>query len=79
MSRSRRKTPIIGIACCSSEKQDKRMNNRRHRRNVNDDMRKLDYEDSYYRSHKEDSNPWDMGKDGRCYFDADKWPNLMRK
>lgn len=78
MSRSRRKTPIMGITTCRSEKKDKRFNNRKLRRAtkvaIGKDKEILPGMDDV-------SNAWTMGKDGRQYINlsregASKW---MRK
>ena len=42
MTRSRRKMPIRGIAGCKSEKQDKRVANRKLRRKTNEALKKGD-------------------------------------
>ncbi len=75
MSRSRRKSPCTGITTARSEKQDKRMHNRKFRRISRqkkdpDDMPQVDYEVT---------NPWSMDKDGKSWFDPEKYPELMRK
>ncbi len=56
MSRSRRKTPIFGIAGGVSEKQDKRKANRKARKkqNWNKDLREV-------------SDNWGFAKDGKRY------------
>lgn len=77
MSRSRRKTPIRGITSSESEKDDKRIYNRRFRRaqkqvltvNIEAELPVL----------REYSNPWSMDKDGKARFDSTKFPKLMRK
>tara|TARA_R110000824_G_scaffold28180_2_gene94977 strand:+ start:1037 stop:1249 length:213 start_codon:yes stop_codon:yes gene_type:complete len=70
MSRSRRKTPIRGIAA-ESDKLGKRKANRRLRR-VNRTRREP-------KLLREVSDPWDMAKDGKKYFDTSEWPEGMRK
>lgn len=73
VSRSKRKTPIIG--CCGirgREKYDKRLNNRRLRR-ANKDPEKEP------KVMREVSNQWNMEKDGKMFFDAEKTPEYMRK
>ena len=78
MSRSRRKSPVTGITTSESEKDDKRIYNRRYRRAskqlfendpVRDPMPKL----------REFSDPWLMDKDGKARFDPSEYPELMRK
>lgn len=65
MSRSKKKTPIFGNAG-GSEKQDKRIANRKLRRKVNELNKKPD-EDVQFPKIKEVSNPWGMSKDGKHY------------
>ncbi|QDK81468.1 hypothetical protein EXU85_23795 [Spirosoma sp. KCTC 42546] len=64
MSRSLRKTPILGITTASTEKQDKRWANRRLRRINRVRIRKAD-EPARLR---EVSNVWDFKKDGKMYY-----------
>lgn len=64
MSRSRKKTPIRGMTLADSEKQDKRLANRKIRR-VNKIRVTGDQEPAHVR---ELSDPWGMDKDGRQYF-----------
>ncbi len=77
MSNSRKKTAIAGNADCS-EKQDKRDYNRRYRHackqflHINPEQEPLPHLREY-------SNPWGMGKDGKKWFDAKKYPEMMRK
>jgi hypothetical protein len=80
MSRSRRRTPIIGIAGSNrvSEKQDKRFNNRAFRRK-NRVKLQIEGEDFEGIAVDEVSNLWTMTKDGKFYFDPKKFPKLMRK
>jgi hypothetical protein len=62
----------------SSEKQDKRDYNRRHRRvcrqflHVNPECEPLPHLREY-------SNPWMMAKDGKVWFDPKQYPTGMRK
>ena len=78
MSRSRKKTPIHGITTASSEKQDKRLYNRRFRRVVKQVLRQAP-ECEVLPHLREYSNPWSMDKDGKARFDPAKHPELMRK
>ena len=64
MSRSRKKTPIRGMTLADSEKEDKRLANRRIRR-VNKVRVGRDQEPTHTR---ELSDPWGMAKDGRQWF-----------
>lgn len=66
MSRSRRYRPVFSLTTCKSEKDDKRIANRRLRRRVNEQVRRgecdvLPIMDEVY-------NQWNGGKDGRCKF-----------
>ena len=78
MSKSKKKTSIGGITTACSEKQDKRLYNRRYRHacrqilNTNSVCELLPHVREY-------SNPWSMDKDGKVWFDAAKFPKLMRK
>lgn len=77
MSRSKRKTPITGIATAETEKAEKAAWHRRHR---HAEKVRLNRAGTEYvgRSHKEYSNPWSMSKDGKKYW-AKAQPSLMRK
>jgi hypothetical protein len=78
MSRSRKRTPIRGITGACSEKQDKRFYNRRYRRIC----RRWLYSnpESELMPHlREHSNPWEMAKDGKVWFDPKRYPKSMRK
>lgn len=77
MSKSRRKTSIAGNAISCSEKQDKRIYNRRFRRVCKQSLH-IDHEKELPHL-KEYSNPWGMDKDGKKWFDAKKFPKTMRK
>lgn len=81
MSRSRRHTPIRGIASADSEKQDKRIANRKLRRKVRRKVRvamRVDVEGEVP-ARRAVSNPWCMDKDGKTYFDPARHPKDMRK
>lgn len=72
MSRSYRHTPIFGNCLCHSEKQDKRLANRRWRRIVRYVLRTGDSE--LLPLQREVSNVWSFGKDGKRYFhNPGKW------
>ena len=78
MTRSRRKTPISGITTASSEKQDKRLANRKVRRAVKQALAgKVDVDVLPHR--RELTHPWTMAKDGKIWFDADRFPEVLRK
>jgi hypothetical protein len=78
MSRSKRKTSIAGNATSCSEKQDKRDYNRRYRHVCKQSLH-TNYERELLPHLKEYSNPWSMSKDGKRWFDAKKYPKMMRK
>ncbi|MES2041286.1 MAG: hypothetical protein V4495_26000 [Pseudomonadota bacterium] len=70
MSRSYRKQPIMGIAVCSSERNDKQLWHRRWRATERMAISKLTPEllDNHITSSRfEVSNVWAMGKDGHRY------------
>ena len=75
MSRSRRKTPIIGITTAESEKTFKAIEHRRERRTVNS---VIGIEPETLPDPKAYGDPWAGPKDGRQYLrrPTDK---LMRK
>lgn len=73
MSRSRKKTPISAHTTCRSEKLDKRIWHKRLRAGV----RQALHNESELMPHVRDvSNPWDMPKDGKHYWDT---PENYRK
>jgi hypothetical protein len=75
MSRSFRHTPVCGLTCAASEKDDKRRWHRRFRHH------------SRQRVHQRAeplplrllSDPWLMAKDGKQWFGRIRFPRLMRK
>ncbi len=78
MSRSRRKTAIGGILDKESEKQDKRIYNRRYRRVFKQCLHINPFAEIFPHL-REYSNPWNMNKDGKRWFDENEYPNRMRK
>jgi len=75
MSRSRRKTPVFGIATAKSEKQDKKIWHSRLRSSVRTTIASVPLEqmDGYFAPVGNDvSSVWSMAKDGKRYFCADK-------
>ena len=78
MSRSKKRTPISGIAGASSEKQDKRLYNRRYRR-VCEQFLRVNPAGELMPHLRGYSNPWAMAKDGKVWFDPEKYPERMRK
>ena len=64
MARSYRRTPIFGITCSRSEKQDKRIANRRLRHAL---KQAVDRGDEILPMLRELSDVWSFAKDGRHY------------
>ena len=77
MSRSMRRTSISGMTLAPSEKQDKRLANRRLRRIVR--CRLLWQAAEVLPDLREISNRWSFKKDGKAYFDPVRYGRLMRK
>ena len=79
MSRSFKHATISAITTAQSEKQDKRLANRRFRR-ISKHRVKIDAEPLV--DLNEISDPWDFQKDGKRYFhpdEAKRFPKLFRK
>lgn len=71
MSRSRRKTPIIGYTTCRSEKQDKQIWHRRWRareRTAMDSIAPESLDTFLPLLENQVSSVWAMGKDGKQYW-----------
>lgn len=71
MSRSHRKTPIVGYTTCRSEKQDKQLWHRRWRACERTAMTSVSSEllDGYMPLREDEvSSVWAMGKDGKQYW-----------
>jgi hypothetical protein len=71
MSRSRRKTPIFGIATVASERQDKDLWHRRFR--LHERLALVRSAGNGFEAHQtvlahDVSDPWAMGRDGHRYF-----------
>lgn len=77
MARSRRKTPIFGIASPPSEKEDKRQANRVLRRRLRETLRVTE-EPEILPALREVSSTWLMSKDGKRYL-SEAPPAMMRK
>lgn len=79
MSRSRRKTPSMGIAGGrrGSEKRDKTVAAKLVRAAVKQGLKAG--RDDLPRHPREVLNPWSMAKDGKARFDPKKYPKSMRK
>lgn len=78
MSRSKRRTPVCGVTTARSEKQDKRLYNRRYRRVCKQAIHSDPGRELLPRL-REYSNPWVMDKDGKARFDPEDRPDLLRK
>lgn len=78
MSRSKKRTPVCGMTGAASEKQDKRLYNRRHRRAFKQSLY-VNPTCEPYPHLREHSNVGAMAKDGRLWFDPRDCPELMRK
>ena len=67
MSRSRRSTPILGIACSQSgEKQYKRYRAKKERAKVKEAFAHLRYDDLTFE--QEPWDEWDCARDGKKYY-----------
>lgn len=78
MARSKQKTPVTGHTTATTEKQDKRLNNRKVRRVVQLALA-VDPETELLPHERELTDPWLMAKDGKGRFDPKQFPKLMRK
>lgn len=78
MSRSKKRTPVCGMTGAASEKQDKRLYNRRYRRVCNQAIH-VDPTRELLPLLRELSNPGAMEKDGKMRFDPRGRPELLRK
>lgn len=80
MSRSRRRTPIIGNLNADSEQDDKHHAHRRKRRLVRTLIAaRNDFDMASIVDVRHVSSTWGFAKDGRHYFDAARYPQLLRK
>ncbi|MCU0437460.1 MAG: hypothetical protein MUC49_06050 [Raineya sp.] len=75
MSRSKKKTPIIGITSSETEKEDKKLANRKFRKVVKAQIKK---EKDILALVKEVSNVWSFAKDGKKYVKNPKEKNLRK-
>jgi len=76
VTRSHRKTPVIGILTADTEKRDKQLAHRRLRARERQDLHRGGEENPRLR---EVSDPWNMDKDGKQRIDPSWDPRLMRK
>lgn len=83
MSRSRRKTPIVGNNMARSEKGDKKLANQKLRRESSRVIRGCgcgcDVCSCVFPEKRGVSDVWLMSKDGKHFFDKSRYPKLMRK
>lgn len=79
MSKSYKKTSISGCSAVKSEKKDKQLYNRKLRRITKQMMLREVMEELVFPTKKEIQDVWLMPKDGKSYFDKNKFPELMRK
>ncbi len=82
MSRSYKKTPIMGHTTCQSERHDKRAWHKRwrlHERHNIDSLNHDDFEQYSPVDFKEVSNVWLMGKDGKHYFSPNRQLHFANK
>lgn len=78
MSRSVRRTPIVGITTARSDKFDKRLANRACRRAVGPALNADPAGDDVLPELRDVSNEYTMDKDGKQWIGG-RWPRLMRK
>jgi hypothetical protein len=76
MSRSRRKTPVMGITKAESDTRDKVLAHRRQRRRVRTALASGRVEVA---TRRKAGNVWDFAKDSKQRFDPRRWPQLRRK
>ena len=78
MSRSRKKTPVSTVACCKSQKRDKRICNRAFRRKSKISLKQG--RELPYRT-REIMDVWNFAGDGKCYwgFDCKYIEEILRK
>lgn len=65
MSRSIKKKYFLSHACCQSEKKDKKIWHKAFRKKEKQKIGSSDLEEHLTTHHREVSNPWTMGKDGK--------------
>lgn len=75
MSRSRKKTPILGMTTAGSEKSDKQEANRKFRRRIKQEV--ADSQDVLSEK-REVSDVWDFAKDGKQYMNSLAAKNLRK-
>ncbi|QDV18221.1 hypothetical protein Pan153_28780 [Gimesia panareensis] len=78
MSRSRKKSPFMPITTARSEKEDKMLANRRHRR-INKRLLNQTHDQDALLELRVLSNVWGFDKDGKRMVDPDLQRHLLRK
>jgi hypothetical protein len=78
MARSRKKTPTRGLTSARSAKQDERLANRKIRRAVKQALAASDELD-VLPHRRELTNPWTMAKDGKAWFNTERFPEVLRE
>jgi hypothetical protein len=68
MSRSIKNKYFLAHACCQSEKKDKKRWHKIFRKKEKQKINSSNLEEHVTTYHKEISNPWNMGKDGKQYY-----------
>ena len=76
MSRSRRKTPVMGITKAESDTRDKVLAHRRQRRQVRTALASGVAE---VIARRKAGDVWSVAKDGKSRFDPTQFPKLMHK
>lgn len=83
MSRSVRRTSICGAICgqlrSDSEKESKMQWHRKMRAMIRQRLHCFDPDTVLLPLENEVVDVWDMGKDGKIFFDQREFPRLMRK
>ena len=80
MGKSKKKHPFSGISTSETEKKDKQIANKRLRLRAKQKLKHMEDPDAEVFQEKEEvSNVYSFDKDGKCRFDPEFYPKLMRK
>ena len=79
MSRSIKNKSFLAHACCQSEKKDKKLWHKVFRKKEKTNLSNNDLENYVTTHHKEVSNPWIMGKDGKSYYSQNHLLTTIKK
>lgn len=80
MGKSKKKHPFSGITTSETEKKDKQIANKRLRLRTKQKLKHMEDPDAEIFPEKEEvSNVYSFAKDGKCRFDPELHPKLMRK